>query len=99
MPCICSTRSLTPHVYIIGFIQELLNDTNELGMVTTRPKKKGQDKQTNRRRKFLKSQYRFNKAALRGDKYQEYFDPSLSTENRLLGIGEMVSLAQVNSDF
>jgi len=60
-------------------------------MVTTRPKK---DKQTNQRRKNLKTQYRFNKAALRGDKYQEYFDPSLSTENRLLGIGEMVSPAE-----
>jgi hypothetical protein len=77
---------LTLHDTTIGFIQEYLKETNELGMVTTRPKK---DKQTKQRRKNFKTQYRFT-ATPRGDKYQEYFEPTFATENRLLGIGEMV---------
>jgi hypothetical protein len=93
LPCISFRAFLTLHDDTTGFIQEYLNETNELGMVTTRPKK---DKQTKQRRKNYKTQYHFNRAAPGGDKYQEYFDPSLSTENRLLGIGGMVCPAEVD---
>ncbi|KXN92254.1 Meiosis-specific protein HOP1 [Leucoagaricus sp. SymC.cos] len=75
-----------------GFIQEHVEEVDELGLVKSRPKKKGAVKQTKQRRQNMqKSQYRFRKTILNSPDYSKYFDPCIQTENRLLGIGEMVA--------
>ncbi|KAF9446336.1 HORMA-domain-containing protein [Macrolepiota fuliginosa MF-IS2] len=74
----------------LGFIQEYVAEVDELGIIKTRPKKKGAPKQTKQRRNNMqKSQYQFNRAVLDTPKYRDYFDPSLQAENRLLCIGKM----------
>lgn len=82
-----------------GFIQEHVEEIDELGIIKTRLKKKNVAKQTKRRNNMQKSQYRFNKAIVNTPKYRNYFDPSLQTENRLLGIGEMVSRVEMDDGF
>lgn len=78
--------------YITGFIQELVVETDELGIAKTRPKKKSIPKQTKKRRNNIqKSQYHFNKTTTKSLEYRNYFDPSLQVENKLLGIAEIVS--------
>jgi hypothetical protein len=75
-----------------GFVQEHVEEIDELGLVKSRPKKKGVKKQ--RRNNMQKTRYRFQRAVINTPVYLAYFDPSIQAENRLLGIGEMVSVAQ-----
>ncbi len=79
--------------HIAGFVQELVVETDELGIAKTRLKKKNM--QTKKRHTNMqRSQYHFNKAITKTPKYRDYFNPSLQVENNLLGIAEMVSKFQ-----
>lgn len=85
-------RMMTSLECIVGFIQEHVAEVDQLGITKTCPKKKGIIKQTKQRRTNMqKSLYRYNKDIRHTPRYRDYFDPSLQAENRLLGIGEMVS--------
>jgi hypothetical protein len=85
------------YLTVSGFVQELVEEKDELGLIKSRPKKKGTMKQTKQRRNNIqKSQYRFQRAVINTAGYQKYFDPSIQEENRLLGIGEMVGFPQRN---
>ncbi|KAJ3745036.1 HORMA domain-containing protein [Lentinula detonsa] len=85
-------RQLIKRLETEGFMVEENTTTDEIGFVqsrakTTKGKGKGKMKP---RRGLQKQKFMFNRKSLRTQEYEDYFDPSLKVESRLLGIPQTV---------
>ncbi|KAJ3722802.1 HORMA domain-containing protein [Lentinula guzmanii] len=81
-------RQLIKRLETEGFMVEENTTTDEIGFVQSRAKTtKGKGKgKTKPRRGLQKQKFMFNRKSLRTQEYEDYFDPSLEVESRLLGI-------------
>src|SRR3984957_4519739 len=85
-------RALKPGV---GFLATETSTTNDLGLLKTctrvvKGKTKTKGKHANPCKNFQKANYVFNKSSKRTPAYKDYFNPNHATENRMLGLSDMV---------
>src|ERR1700722_6497773 len=89
---------LTPYRVLkpgVGFIATETSTTDDLGLLEIRTKvvkgkTKTKGKHANPRKNLQKANYLFNKSSKRTPAYKDYFNPDHATENRMLGLSDLV---------